>query len=189
MRVSSAGRLHDRQRERERRALPGRDSAHTRPPFAAANPRAIARPSPAPDRSRPRWNGSKTRSSSDSATPGPLVDDTEDRLAPRRRDPHVDASTGRRELERVLDEVREHALDLDRVDVDQRLLTAHLDPVGDAELGHDVARELVERPHLRLRLGAAGLEPGQVEQVADEPREALGIDRDRVEQLAAVARR
>src|SRR6185295_18655578 len=43
------------------------DSAQTRPPFACANPRTIARPRPAPawpETADPRWNGSTMESSS-----------------------------------------------------------------------------------------------------------------------------
>ena len=55
---------------------PGRDSAHTRPPFASAKPRAIASPSPAPRpaAAAPRWNGSKIRSRSSERDAGAVVD-------------------------------------------------------------------------------------------------------------------
>src|SRR5262249_10540040 len=53
---------------------PTRDSAQTRPPFAVANPRAIASPSPAPEprAPAPRWKGSKIGFSSPGSIPGPL---------------------------------------------------------------------------------------------------------------------
>ena len=52
---------------------PGTDSARSRPPLASTKPRAIARPSPEPPLGSPieRWNGSKMRSSSSPAMPGP----------------------------------------------------------------------------------------------------------------------
>src|SRR5262245_17204882 len=50
---------------------PSSDSAHSWPPFASANPRAIARPSPMPASLPMRSNGSKMRSSSVFVSPGP----------------------------------------------------------------------------------------------------------------------
>ena len=93
---------------------------------------------------------------------------------------------GRRELQRVLDQVREHALDLHRVDVHERTVADDVDAIAAGQVLHGLAHELVERPDLRLRLGAARLEAREVEQVADEPGEPLGVDGDRVEELAAV---
>ena len=64
---------YGRQREHEGRALPGRDSAQTRPPFASAKPRAIARPRPAP-RASPvaaALEGREDPLSSPGAIPGP----------------------------------------------------------------------------------------------------------------------
>ena len=52
--------------------------------------------------------------------PGALIDHADDRLVARGGDAHVHACRRRRELDGVLDEVREGALDLHRVDVDER---------------------------------------------------------------------
>ena len=97
---------------------PARDSAQTRPPFASAKPRAIASPSPAPRARRRRRAGTARRSAPDLAggDPGPVVDDADEHLARRRRDLHAHGLACGRVLERVLDQVHEHALDLVGVD-------------------------------------------------------------------------
>ena len=112
----------------------GRDSAHTRPPFASAKPRAIARPSPAPAALLGRAAVERLEDPLELGLgqAGALVDDPDDRLLPRGGDAHEHPRAGRRELERVLDEVREHALDLSRVDVDERRLADDLDPLARA---------------------------------------------------------
>ena len=74
-----------------------------------------------PERGRApaRWNGSKMRSSSSSSRPGPwsVTRTIASRRLPRRaRSP----ASGRRELERVLDQVGEHPLDLERRRRDER---------------------------------------------------------------------
>ena len=95
-------------------------------------------------------------------------------------------ASGRRELQRVLDQVREDALDLDRVDVDERALAREVDAIAARQILHRLANEIVERPDLGLGLRTAGFEPREVEQIADQPAEPLGVDGDRVEQHAAV---
>ncbi len=166
----------------------GRDSAHTRPPFAAANPRAIARPSPAP----PPFSAAAAVEGLEDplelrlGQPGALVDDPDNRLLPRRGDAHEHARAGWREGDRVLDEVREHALDLSGVDVHERCLADDLHTVARAQRIDGLPDDVVERPELGLRRGASRLEPRKVEQVADEPAEPLRVDLDRVEKLGAV---
>ena len=68
--------------------------------------------------------------------------------------------SGRRELERVLDQVDEHALDLDRVDPDDRDLVRerHLDPLRLRRPGRAPARRAGRRP--RAPASEAPLRPG-----------------------------
>ena len=73
-------------------------------------------------------------------------------------------------------------------------LTSGLSPASSTRLAarqivHRLANQIVERPDLGLGLRPAGLEPREVEQVADQPAEPLGVDGDRVEQLAGGPRR
>ena len=68
----------------------------------------------------------------------------------------------------------------------ERALARDLDALARAEIVDRLAHEVVEPPHLRLRLGAPRLEPREVEQVADEAAQAVGVDGDRVEQLGPV---
>ena len=72
------------------------------------------------------------------------------------------------------------------VDVDERRLAGHLDTVPRAEQVDRLVDEIVERPDLGRRRRAAGLEAGEVEQVADEPAQPLRVDVDRLEQLVPV---
>ncbi len=109
---------------------PPRDSTQTRPSFASAKPRAIASPSPAPrwsGRPATRWNGSKIRSRSSSGIPGPAVGHPDEQLLPRRAHADVHRLVRRREPQRVLEQVDEHALDLNGVDAHGRELRPRRD--------------------------------------------------------------
>ena len=94
-------------------------------------------PSPAPASPRPRKNGSNTASGSRRGIPRPRsVTRTVTRAgAGAAADP--DRRSGGRELDRVLDQVREHALELGRVGAHQRQVgrQRELDRVVAAELG------------------------------------------------------
>ena len=109
---------------------PARDSTATRPPFASAKPRAIASPRPAPAAPPlrvPRWNGSKISSRSSGGTPGPWSmtrTTASDGVAATL---HAHRLAGRRVLQRVLDQVHEHAPDLARVDAHRRRVVGQRD--------------------------------------------------------------
>ena len=60
-------------------------------------------------------------------------------------------AAGRRELDRVLDQVGDRPLDLAAVDVDDRRLAADLDPIRRAEGVDGLADEVVEVPRLEFR--------------------------------------
>ena len=92
--------------------------------------------------------------------------------------------SGRRELEGVVEQVDEHALDLGAVDPtggDRR--QRDRDAVGSgAEVAESPADERLDRPQLRPRLCSAELEPREIEQVGDEPIEPPRLHVDRREQ-------
>ena len=167
---------------------PGLDSAQTRPPFAAANPRAIARPKPGARAlvAVPAIERLEDSLELARVEPRPLVDDPNDRLLPGGGDAHVNPSGGRRELQRVLEQVRENALNLDRVDAHERSLAGDVDAIVSGQVADGFPNQVVERPHLHLGLGAARFEPREVEQVADEAPEPLGVHGDRVQEHPAV---
>ncbi len=120
--------------------------------------------------------------------PGALVDDPDHHFAPRRGDAHRDGRLGRGELDRVLEQVHERPLDLDRIDEDDRDVIGDdgLDPVC---VRHQVERlgdQLVDCPQLLHGLCCAGLQAREVEQVGDETLEAPRLDRDRLQELLAI---
>jgi hypothetical protein len=93
-----------------------------------------------------------------------------------------------RELERVLDQVREHPLDLGGVDLDRRqvVLELDVDAVGAGEPVERLSDELVHRPELGTRCRGARLEARQVEQVRDEALQPPALEPDRLEQAGSV---
>ena len=102
-------------------------------------------------------------------------------------DPHhldLDRLRGGRELQRVLDQVHERALDLRPVDErrDGLLRQPHDDTLGGGPDRVDRAsHQLVARQQRRPRLRGTGLEARQVDEVRDESLEARGLARDRLE--------
>ena len=102
------------------------------------------------------------------------VDDAHDRLLRVVVTRTCTGSPGRRELERVLEQVDEHALDLAGVDLDDRSGVGRA--ARPSTRSADAARarrapgdELVDAPSSsRCGRGGAGLEPREVEQVADQ---------------------
>ena len=139
------------------------------PPFSSAKPRAIARPSPS---SRPPL-----------AAPERLEHGLElrSRRYParrRRREPRQSRSSGAAVIAnapggscmavRVLEQVDQDPADMRCIDLDRRQIGRHIDRDGAfvVELVERRADELVHRPELALRIGGAGLEPREIEQIA-----------------------
>ena len=131
------------------------------------------------------------RSRSTWSDPRAPVDDPDQGASRRVR--HLDAhGLGlRRVLERVLEQVHEHALDLHGVDPDGDRLLRKLDVDASTRLArlrerlHD---QVVHRPDVRFRPERAGLQAGQIEQVVDQPGEALSFTEDRRGELPLVLR-
>ena len=123
-----------RRAARARTSRPG--PAATRPRRGRRSPRRSRARSRARGRRRgravraPRWNGSKIRSQlRPRARPGPWSIDAHEHLLPA--SPSTCTRTGsarRRELERVLEQVHEHALDLLRVDAHRRRVVGQRRP-------------------------------------------------------------
>ncbi len=119
----------------------------------------------------------------------PVVDHPDQGLRPGRGNLHADVLLGGRVLESVFDQVHEHALDLVRVDRDggRIIRKRHVDPSG-------LCPELVERPDYNLveldqrplRLGGAGLQAAQIEEVSDQVIEPVRSGQYRREQLVPV---
>jgi len=119
----------------------------------------------------------------------PAVDDADEHLASCRRHAHVDGLPGRGELERVLEQVDEHALQLDRVDLHHRGVVGEgeLDPARlGAELVERLRDEPVHGPELAVRLRRARLQAGEVEEVADDALQPLHLVPDRLQQAGAI---
>ena len=117
-----------------------------------------------------------------------MVDDPHQRLPRRRADDDVRRVVGR-VLDRVLDQVGQHSLDLIRVDADDGgdRRERHVDAVGGfPEAAQRLDDEAVRRPDLGLGHSGAGLEAREVEQVRDQAVEPLGLAEDAGEQLCAI---
>ena len=85
-------------------------------------------------------------------------------------------------MERVVDQVREDAFHLCRVDFDRRRLGPDLETHASRVLAQPregLADELVHGPELAVRLDDACLEPREVEQLANDAVEACGLLADR----------
>ena len=113
-------------------------------------------------------------------------------LVVARLDAHANRRVGRRELQRVVEEVHERTLDLRRVGVHRRGIAVEL---GDdaltawTELLERPGDEIVGRPQLLMRCRGAALQAREVEQVADDPVEPLGFATDRLDEIIAVGPR
>ena len=149
---------------RQRRGIGvGKPSTNVAPPAGAARPRpgrrsprakprAIARPSPLPARARRRARTARRSARGPRGDTGAVVA-TRSRTSPLGRGRHVDGVGRRRELERVLEQVDERALDLRRVDADRRQVAGSDEstrsaPARALERPRDAA---VDGPELRLR--------------------------------------
>ena len=120
---------------------------------------------------------------------GPVIGDAQDDFRARVLRSHLDRIRDRRELERVLEQVHECMLELRRVDAHRRRVLwqdrLHARVLRSDRL--EGARDQpVDRPELWHRTGGAGLEPGEIEQVGDEPVEPLDLEPDRRVKLLAL---
>ena len=181
-----------------RRFRSSASASQIRPPWASMIAREIARPRPAPPSERalrsPPWkNGSKTRSRSSGAIPGP-ESATSISIASSVAGTGADddAAVGRRVADRVLDEVEQHPLDLLGVGLrggePRRELGVHDDRAGLGVRAHRVDRlldELVEHDALHRPVDVAGLQPRQLEEVVDQRAQRVHVGRDPPEVLAA----
>src|SRR5581483_7164834 len=90
--------------------------------------------------------------------PGAAIEDVDSQLGRAVLGPYDDRGPGRREPQRVLDQVREHALDLGGVDANRRRPRIELDD-DPVTLGSDglerLPDEIVRRPELRMALDRA----------------------------------
>ena len=143
--------------------------------------RAIARPRPAPGRpplGSSRTNRSKIRSRSAGGTPGPVVHHANEGLGRRTLERHADAAVRRRCSRRVVEQVPQHSGQGARIAAHRRGRAGrhvHLDAA-------DGRRGLVERgPRHQAQVDVGGdarrraVEPGEIEQVGDQPAEARGV--------------
>ena len=115
-----------------------------------------------------------------------LVDDPDDRLLPSRSDPNVHGCRGRRELEGVLDEIGDRPLHLAPIDLDDRRLAGHVHLLPPVDRVNRLPNEIHQIPCLSLRRSRACLQPGQIEQIADQAGEPARLELDRLEQVLAV---
>ena len=174
---------------------PGSDSTQTRPPLTSTKPRTMARPRP-----EPRWPG---------LVGAGAVERLEDPLHLRRRDrraaiddadEHAAAHVARpdrhgvaaRVAARVLEQVRERALELRGVGAHQRQVVVEREVEGarrQVEVVDGGADHLLQRAPRAVRLGGLRLEPREVEQVVDEAREARRLRADVGHELVVLRRR
>ena len=167
------------------------DSAQTRPPLPSAKPLAIASPSPLPPRSSvvaTRANGSKMRSSSDRGIPGPrstILTITSLRVVVTRT---WTASPGGENLSafsRRLTSTRSTWM-ASTWTMASCGRQRERDAVSSRELLERLSEKLLDGPELPVRLGRAGLEPRDVEQVADHPLQPVDLEPHRLEESRSV---
>ena len=115
---------------------------------------------------------------------------TSARVGPGQHDTRI-SRAGRREPQRVLEQVAEdllHHLDVD-LDVAERRRDVEPHAVGAGERAEPPdrgLREVAQVDGLAVHLERAGADPAQLEDVGDQPFEPLGLVVDGVEQLGAV---
>ena len=117
------------------------------------------------------------------------VGDRHEHVVARAAHDELDRIGGRREPERVLEHVYEHALQLRRVDAHERRFAVERDldacRVG-AECLERARDQLVHRPQLAVRRRDTGLEPRKVEQVRHQPLEPRRLEADRLQERGTV---
>ena len=160
-----------------RRAMvppPGRGTSSTAPPCREATSLTMERPRPLPGRARAvgeRQKRSKTRSASAGSRPGPR---SETSSTPPRR-PDLDGRPGRRELDRVVEEVDHGSLECRRVAGDDPRLQRDVEPVArgpaagplDCVLHRLVEPDLLEAGRRLVREGELGEVVHQARQLGD----------------------
>ena len=166
---------------------PGASATRIVPPCSSTIARAIARPRPVPPAARlssPRQKRSNTRSPAPGGRPDARV--AHAHLHAVARADH-DAAAGRRVADRIADEVREHAAELQRIAAAAQARRAlALEPHLRAARVGGIQREAVVEQGLELDLRDverhdAGVEAREVEQVVDEQRHALDLNLQRRE--------
>jgi len=119
----------------------------------------------------------------------PLVDHVEEQLPVALVRTYVHRRAGRRELQCIVQQVHEHALDLHRIDPDGRRVGVDVDHhslgVRPELLDHPLD-ELLRRPELRMRGRDSALEARQVEQVPDDAVETVRLTPDSGDELDAI---
>ena len=89
-------------------------------------------------------------------------------------------------MERVVDEVGQHTLDLGRVHLDRRRIRSDLQPDADVSAPRPRApgHELVDVPQLTVRLDRTGFEPRDVEELLHDPVEPRRLGANRLGELS-----
>ncbi len=167
-------------RPRRGRRSPPRSRARSRGPARPRGPRRRARAALERLEDPRRLVGRNSR---------PVVDDAHEHL--RSDLPHLDADRllGRRVAQRVLDEVCEDGTGLVEIGMHERQVFVgqdHLDAAARLDAVEHLQDEVVDRPVARLRSSRPRLQAREVEQVADDAVEPLGLAEDRLGELAAV---
>ena len=157
-----------------RRGCPRRTGV---PPIASVRPRATASPRPRPPAlvSPSRWNGSNIRSRWSGGYAGAAVDDHAPRPSPGSTCASTRTGLPARDAHGVADQVGDDPLEQAGVGAAPAARTRR--PRGDdaRRLAGDGERQhLVEAAGAQHRVDQPALQPGQVEQVVDEPLELLG---------------
>ena len=160
---------------------PGVSSADRVPPSASVRPRATASPRPRPPLpvSSSRWNGSNIRSRSSGGMPGPRSTTITSTVS---GSTCASTRTGRPRgvPDGVADQVGDHPLEQAGVGGDQGSGLLDLEAYGVRLVAGDRQRQhLVEAAGAQHRVDQPALQPGQVEQVVDEPLQLLGGVRPR----------
>ena len=123
--------------------------------------------------------------------PRPAVDDAHEQPSAAHPRPYRDRLPGA-VAAGVLEQVRERALELRGVREDQREVAVDRepDPVGGQPgVGDRLAQQLLDRGPVAPRLGRAGLQPRQLDQLVDDPRQPGALARDAGRELGPLLRR
>ncbi len=187
------GHATSRRQVTDRLAPPAGDPAtRQRPPVVRTIASAMARPRPAPPvESVARWNRSKIRARWSSGMPGPASSTVSRTRPPSSVDRHVDPAPGRGVLAGVVEKDAEqpveplgwHVHDVGaRVRPEPELELAGLG--DDPEPVHGLGRQDADVDRLCVGRLAGRIEPGEPEEVLDEPAHPLALDVDLAERRA-----